>query len=191
MIDLPPEDDKNEILETKDQKEETNVPRGWRPSVDTVAAISGEGKAPEPQESPSSPEPVVKKAEVAPAVQSDSQPADQKLEQLVEGMPKSPFGRPSEWRYEIGSPHDDFNRYWALQKTERLAELGRQAKSADTLPEALVTTAAAAKEAQSGESELEKQSREWLELHHGPEPYTEPAYPEITNEDEQVSSTRE
>jgi hypothetical protein len=103
---------------------------------------------------------------------------------FVPDEPMSPTPDPSTYEYLKGSPHDDFELYSADKQGREQAELSRAASMADSLPDALATTAAAIKESQSGESKSDSQVREWFESKYGTTPYTEEAYPEIQPDEE-------
>lgn len=75
-----------------------------------------------------------------------------------------------ELRYEIGSPHADFDLYLKLEKADRRAELSQAAATADSLSEAAATLLSAIDEVGSGESKYEQGMREVFEREHGREP---------------------
>ncbi len=110
-----------------------------------------------------------------------------------------PIDRQHKLEYRLGSPHDEFELYWDLEKAQRRTDLGRNAVLADDngvagpadLPGAIVTTLTAAKEAKGQPGKLEEQTREWMQLKYGPAPYTEAAYPEQDPTDSPQSFTAE
>ena len=81
---------------------------------------------------------------------------------------------PSELKYELGSPHKDYQAYKDLQAAERQHELGQQAATADSLGDAIDTTIAARKESRSSD---ETPMDTYFYEKHGRAPYTEDANP--------------
>jgi hypothetical protein len=128
-------------------------------------------------------------AEIPPANQTEIEVDGQKYTLSLDGF--SPPPDPSTYEYTKGSPHADFDLYMADKDGRAQAEINRAASTADSLPDALATTAAAINESQSGESEYDAQVREWFESQYGPAPYTEPAYPEIQPDEEPTSVTQD
>ncbi|MCX6922792.1 MAG: hypothetical protein NT154_06205 [Verrucomicrobia bacterium] len=110
-----------------------------------------------------------------------------------------PVDRERKLEYRLGSPHDEFELYWDLEKAQRRTDLGRDATLADEdgvagpadLPGAVVTTLRVAQESKEQPGKLEEQTREWMRLKHGPAPYTEAAYPEPDPVDDPQSLTDE
>ena len=99
--------------------------------------------------------------------------ADQKLQQEWERTHD-----PSNWRYEFGSPHAEYEAYKDMQKAQRQHEIGQQAATADSLSDAIDTTLKARKESTSDE---ETPMDEYFYEKYGRHPYTTDAYPK--NED--------
>lgn len=81
----------------------------------------------------------------------------------------------SKLEYRLGSPHSDYAAYKALQEAKRRHEIGTQAATADSLPDAIDTTLAAHRETHDpDETPMDQYFRE----KYGSTPYTEAAYPE-------------
>lgn len=110
-----------------------------------------------------------------------------------------PVDRQRKLEYRLGSPHEEFELYWDLEKAQRRTDLARDATLADEdgvagpadLPGAIASTLTAAKESKGQPGKLEEQTREWMHLKYGPAPYTEAAYPEPSADDVPVSVTDE
>lgn len=110
-----------------------------------------------------------------------------------------PVDRQRKLEYRLGSPHEEFELYWDLEKAQRRTNLGRDAALADEngvagpadLPGALATTLTAAKESKGQPGKLEEQTREWMRLKYGPAPYTAAVYPERDPTDNPQSFTDE
>lgn len=110
-----------------------------------------------------------------------------------------PVDRQRKLEYRLGSPHEEFELYWDLEKAQRRTDLGQAAVLADEdgvagpadLPGAIATTLTAAKEAKGQPGELEEQMREWMRLKYGSAPYTEAAYPDHDPADDPQSFTDE
>lgn len=90
----------------------------------------------------------------------------------LEDYIQPPFD-PSKLKYETRSPHEDYQNYKDLTAAKRQHELGRQAATADSLPDAVETTLAARKEAKEIE---ETPMDEWFYKKHGRTPYTTAVY---------------
>lgn len=81
-------------------------------------------------------------------------------------------------KFEFGSPHEEYELAKDLAAAQRRTEVGRAANTADSLPDAILSTLKAAKEAKG---EIDKDTAamdEWMLLRYGPAPYTTNAYPE-------------
>lgn len=96
-------------------------------------------------------------------------------------VPLGPLSDPSKLKYELGSPHQDYQNYKDLMAGKRQHELGLQAATAGSLPDAIDTTLAARKEAQGAD---ETPMDRYFYEKYGHAPYTTDAYPKLT-EDEQ------
>jgi len=86
----------------------------------------------------------------------------------------------SQLEYRIKSPHADYQAYKALLEAQRWHELQEQAITCDSLPEAVVTTAATYKEARDSD---ETKMDEYFRLKYGTAPYTSAAYPQDEDEE--------
>jgi hypothetical protein len=129
------------------------------------------------------------------------EPKPQETAPLVDdpGLGAHPVDRQRKLEYRLGSPHDEFELYWDLEKAQRRTDLGRDAALADDngiagpadLPGALATTLTAAKESKEQPGKLEEQTREWMRLKYGSAPYTEAAYPEPSADNASMSVSDE
>lgn len=81
----------------------------------------------------------------------------------------------SKLEYRLRSPHSDYTAYKGLQKAKRQHEIGQQAATADSLPDAIDTTLAAHGETHS---EDEMPMDQYFREKYGSAPYTEAAYPD-------------
>jgi hypothetical protein len=92
---------------------------------------------------------------------------------------------PSELKYELGSPHKDYQAYKDLQAAKRQHELGQQAATIGPEPgvstffEAAANTLSAHKEAQGSD---ETAMDEYFYKKYGRTPYTTDAYPKEDEE---------
>jgi hypothetical protein len=86
---------------------------------------------------------------------------------------------PAKLEYRTRSPHADYQAYKDLQAADRRHELGQQAATATSLPEAVSATLAAHQE---GKGDDEPVMDEYFYRKYGRAPYTEAVYPETENE---------
>jgi hypothetical protein len=82
---------------------------------------------------------------------------------------------PDNYEYKKGSPHADYQLSKDVEAAKKQHELGEQANTADSLPDAISTTLAARKESNKGDEETPMD--EYFYKKHGRAPYTEDAYP--------------
>lgn len=121
-------------------------------------------------------------------------------ENNTESTPDLEFPGPpdsSDLRYELGSPHDDYQAYKDLQAAQRKHELGQQAATVQpgkgfsrlsSLGEAAANTWATHKEFQGSD---ETPMDDYFYKKEGRAPYTTDAYPKLTEEDQPQSYTDE
>lgn len=83
---------------------------------------------------------------------------------------------PDRFEYKKGSPHADYQNYNDLLAAQRKHELGQQAATADSLPDAVSTALAAREESKSADDETSIDK--YFYEKYGRAPYTEGAYPE-------------
>lgn len=105
----------------------------------------------------------------------------------LEEYTKAPYD-PSELRYETRSPHEDYQNYKDVVTGQRRYEIGQQAATADSLPDAIDATLDARAEAKGSD---ETPMDEYFYLKHGRTPYTTDTYPQLTDEDQPQSYTDE
>jgi hypothetical protein len=80
----------------------------------------------------------------------------------------------SRWRYQTRSPHEDYQAYKDIKTAEKQHELGQQAHTATSLPDAIDTTLAARGEARNSGETPEDQ---YMLERYGPTPFTQDVYP--------------
>lgn len=105
---------------------------------------------------------------------------------LPESLEKPAIDK-SKLEYKTGSPHADYQLSKDIEAANKRHELGQQAIQADSLPDAVATTATAHKEANQSDT---PPMDEYMRLKHGTAPYTE-TYPKPTDTgDTNHSSTK-
>lgn len=89
---------------------------------------------------------------------------------------------PANYEYKLGSPHKDYQAYKDLNKAKRQHEIGENAATADSLPDAIDTTLNAKKESDNVE---ESKFDEYFYRKYGRTPFTSDAYPKNGEENKE------